>query len=318
VVALGLAVGTVLITWQRNEALANLTEAKAQRQRAEGNFYRALDVVNEMVTPFDREALHNNPQVQELRQNLLQQALKYYQSFLVEDSTEPATRRETAAAYIYSSGMYNRLKEFTKAEEAFARAMALYAQLTVDLPNDHFHWQELGQTQNLRGISLHKLGRTQEAADEFRRARESYRHAVQVSPEDSRALNYLAWFLTVCPQETFRDPSQAVQLARKAIALSPNRPSLWNTLGAALYRAGDWQAAETALHKAMQLRQGGDFYDWYFLAMVYWRQGNKQEALRWYGKANEWMEKNGARDDIMQDEAAAVLRSEDPPSAKPD
>ena len=58
------------------------------------------------------------------------------------------------------------------------------------------------------------------------------------------------------------------------------------------YRAGDWKAAIAALDKSMQLRKGGDSFDWFFLAMAHWQLGNKDEARKWYDQAVEWMEKN--------------------------
>ena len=39
----------------------------------------------------------------------------------------------------------------------------------------------------------------------------------------------------------------------------------------------------------MALRNGGDCADWFFLAMVHWRLGDKAEARQWYDKADLWM-----------------------------
>ena len=41
-------------------------------------------------------------------------------------------------------------------------------------------------------------------------------------------------------------------LARQAVAKQPVRAN-WNTLGVALYRAGDWKGAIEALGKSMEL-----------------------------------------------------------------
>jgi hypothetical protein len=46
------------------------------------------------------------------------------------------------------------------------------------------------------------------------------------------------------------------------------------------------------LEKSMQLRNGGDGEDWFFLAMAHWQLGNEDEALRWYERGVGWMEKN--------------------------
>ena len=41
----------------------------------------------------------------------------------------------------------------------------------------------------------------------------------------------------------------------------------------------------------MELRKGGDVFDWYFLAMAQWQLGHKNEARKWYDKGVEWTDK---------------------------
>jgi uncharacterized protein HemY len=76
------------------------------------------------------------------------------------------------------------------------------------------------------------------------------------------------------------------------------------------YRAGTWQVALAALEKAMELRQGGDSYDWLFLAMCHEKLGDKEKARQWYDRATRWMDKNKATDEELRhfrEEAAQVL-----------
>ena len=63
-------------------------------------------------------------------------------------------------------------------------------------------------------------------------------------------------------------------------------------MGAAQYGAGDWQAAVESLTKSIELRSGGDAFDWYFLAMAHCRLGNMEEASKWHQQAVVWEEKN--------------------------
>ena len=76
------------------------------------------------------------------------------------------------------------------------------------------------------------------------------------------------------------------------MTIAPADASFWNTLGVAAYRSGDWKTASEALEKSMSLHQGGDAFDWFFLAMTRWRQNQPDEAKRWLDQANEWAEKN--------------------------
>jgi uncharacterized protein HemY len=106
------------------------------------------------------------------------------------------------------------------------------------------------------------------------------------------AWHNLARLLATCLEEKLRAPRRAVEAARKAIALVPNQGWYWNTLGVAHYRAGDWKAAAAALEKSVALRNGGDSFDWFFLAMTHWRLDQKDQARKRYDEAVRWMEKH--------------------------
>jgi tetratricopeptide (TPR) repeat protein len=134
------------------------------------------------------------------------------------------------------------------------------------------------------------------------------REAVKWGGNDPNALDSLAWFLANSPG--FRAPPLAVELARQAVELAPREGEYWTTLGAAHYRAGDWNGAVKALEEATARRKGGDGAGWFFLAMAHWKLGDKEEARRWYHRASEWMEKNKPGDEelrFFRDEAAQLL-----------
>jgi tetratricopeptide (TPR) repeat protein len=129
-------------------------------------------------------------------------------------------------------------------------------------------------------------------------------------PDDAAAMNSLAWSLATA-SEDMRRPERAVELARRAVELKPNSGRLHNTLGQACYRAGDWNASIAALDNSMDLRRGGDSFDWFFLAMAHWQLGHADEAGQWYDRAVEWMETNQPQNDELlriRTEAAALLK----------
>ncbi len=81
-------------------------------------------------------------------------------------------------------------------------------------------------------------------------------------------------------------------------------------MGVAYYRAGKWQAAIKALTRSMELRNGGDSFDWFFLAMTHEKEGRKDEARKWYDQAARWMDKNQSKNEELnriRAEAAALL-----------
>jgi hypothetical protein len=81
-------------------------------------------------------------------------------------------------------------------------------------------------------------------------------------------------------------------------------------LGVAQYRSGDWKAAVEALMKSVQLRQGGDSFDFFFLAMAHWQLNEKEKARAGYDRAVAWMDKNRPEDEELKRfraEATALL-----------
>jgi WD domain, G-beta repeat len=113
------------------------------------------------------------------------------------------------------------------------------------------------------------------------------------------------------PDAKLTDINRAVELAKKAVELVPIQGKFWNALGVAQYRAGNWKAGLAALEKSMQIRGGGDAFDWFFAAMSNWRLGARQEALKWYDRAVAWTAKYKADDVELQRfkaEACTLLR----------
>jgi tetratricopeptide (TPR) repeat protein len=121
-----------------------------------------------------------------------------------------------------------------------------------------------------------------------------------LDPRDTLAPNNLAWFLTTYADVSFHDPARAVGLAKRAVDLALGDGNLWNTLGVAHYRAGNWKAAVESLTRAADLEEGGTAFDFFFLAMAHWKLGATDEARKWYDRAIEWMDKNAKGNDELR------------------
>jgi tetratricopeptide (TPR) repeat protein len=108
----------------------------------------------------------------------------------------------------------------------------------------------------------------------------------------AEAHNNLAWLLATCPNTELHDAPEALRLARRAVEVEPQQGNFWNTLGVAFYRAGELEEAKKALEKSLELRNAGDSFDWFFLALVDLKRGKPDQAREWYDKAVAWYQNN--------------------------
>jgi superkiller protein 3 len=210
-------------------------------------------------------------------------------------------------------------------------AIAVYRKAIESNPSmPHYHYYRLGNLLRAKGdldgaiaafgAAIHlkqdypeahcNLGLVLEARGRLDEAIREYSEAIRLKQDFADAHNALAWLLATCPEDEVRNPSRAVKLARKAVELAPKSGMCWNTLGVAHYRLGEDKAAVAALHKSMELHQGGDAFDWLFLAMAHRRLGDPDEARKWYDKAVQWQEKSSRTLDPHQAEELRRFREE--------
>jgi tetratricopeptide (TPR) repeat protein len=93
--------------------------------------------------------------------------------------------------------------------------------------------------------------------------------------------NSIAW--TGAPfADSGMDPKRLVELAEQAVSSDRNSAAYLDTLGVALYRAGQHDAAVARLAEAVKLHGEGGFASTkLFLAMAHHRAGHAEEARRW-------------------------------------
>ena len=116
-------------------------------------------------------------------------------------------------------------------------------------------------------------------------SRAMFQLARVLDPDDPTTLNDIAWTVASRPETPTADLAQALDLIREAVAKAPDDGSFRNTLGVVRYRLGDWKGAVEALEDSVRLRDGGDPFDWLFLAMARHRLGERDVARRWLEKS---------------------------------
>jgi tetratricopeptide (TPR) repeat protein len=157
-------------------------------------------------------------------------------------------------------------------------------------------------------------------AAELRAARQKlYRLLWETCSADAATYNRYAWIMADSFDPELRDPPMAVQMARKAVQLAPDRYEPWITLGVALHRNGEWGDAVEALQKSNQIHENAS--SCIFLAMAHWQLGDKEKAGPYFRKAVELMDKDKPVDKENlrhRAEAAALLGIKDEPPGEKD
>jgi tetratricopeptide (TPR) repeat protein len=270
-------------------ALAGEAEARRQRGRAQTNFQRALVGAARILMELDEKPGAPPLQGDRLREALVGQGLQFFQSFIDDKSPDPAVRFESAQAYDQMGRVYCSQYKGEQGQAMLRKEFAILQGLVDEYPQEKRYWRHLIQTRYVMGLMYTSLKQPRAAHAEYVRTAELYRLALP-HDGDGATLNNYASFLSDCPDVAARDPARAVTLAEQAVAREPGVGAYWNTLGVARYRTGQWSAAEAALKRSVELRKGGDPWDWFFLAMTAWRQGDREQARGWYDRSVRWMD----------------------------
>jgi len=92
------------------------------------------------------------------------------------------------------------------------------------------------------GLWLQILGDLQYSINQEQSARDSYEQALRLAPDNTEALNNLAWLLLTTQEPTLRNPEKALLLAEKAAAKT-RTPHVLDTLATAHWANGNQEEA---------------------------------------------------------------------------
>ena len=223
--------------------------------------------------------------------------LEYYSRKIADDPTR--TRNWEGRSVVHY-----RLKQF---EAAIGDATKLIE--LAPLSAQHYSWRK----------------RLYCCIEDYSRAAEDARMAVEIMPEDANAIDSLAW-LYVTGAAEIRNPQAALSLASKAVQVTPESYRYRTTLGAAHYRLKQYDQAIEQLEKASAISGvTPTASNQFFLAMSYQADGQPEQVASCLLNAVTWWAKQGklAADSVLtlerlRTEAEILISSSNPNPGSPE
>src|SRR5262249_40037216 len=122
----------------RDEEIRQRNYAEAQERQAAKNYQLARNAVDQMLTRNGQDRLASEPHMGEVRRDLLDRALHFYNQFLAERSTDPQTIAATAQASARVGDIQELLGRPREAERAYTNAIDLFGQLQTPSAQDRY------------------------------------------------------------------------------------------------------------------------------------------------------------------------------------
>jgi serine/threonine-protein kinase len=156
---------TVLAALAASTVLIGRESARreAQRQRAEENFTRAREAVDQMLTEVAEVELADVPHMQSVRKTLLEKARQFYREFLDQKSNDPAVRREAGRSHLRLGEIDRLLGDDLAAEQAFRQGIAILEALVRDDAAGRDARRDLAMGEDGLGMLLKKAHRFKES-----------------------------------------------------------------------------------------------------------------------------------------------------------
>jgi serine/threonine protein kinase/tetratricopeptide (TPR) repeat protein len=147
----------------RKQAEEEKTKAERERLRAESRFLLAREAVDVMLSRVGQEQLAYEPHMQNIRQDLLEKAMAFYERFLKEKSQDPSLRWEAARAQLRVADIRQMLGRQEQAEEAYRQGLEYLDNLVHEFPSRPEYRRDLGSGCNNLANLLKDIGKLSEA-----------------------------------------------------------------------------------------------------------------------------------------------------------
>jgi len=170
-------------------------EVQRQRERAEANFLKARQAVDDAFRLVSEEELLDAPGLQPLRRRLLERSMSYYEDFLEDAADVPGLTLDLASAQVNIGEIVSEIGKPEDALHAYHESIMLLEQELEESPEERERMRLLAKAVNGAGVVLDAMGRAEEALEYYERARTLIDRLLAEQPEDPELQRELAGVL---------------------------------------------------------------------------------------------------------------------------
>jgi serine/threonine protein kinase/tetratricopeptide (TPR) repeat protein len=250
-VATALLAGVVAFAWQARIANRQTRIAQDNERRANENYLLARQAVDDYLTRVSENTLlrvQPSRDLRELRKQLLEDALKFYRSFIDQHRDDPGLRRELARAYVRVAKITDAIGSRPDALAGHSKALEIRRSLADADPDDPTLRVEVAETLQAIGVLQRSMGRSADAVAALEEARRLLDDVFRSNPDIREAAFQLAKvnsFLgaahVVSAQWDLARPlyDRANELLSRLVEADPAEPKYLRELAWSIYRLGN-------------------------------------------------------------------------------
>jgi len=219
---------SIALAWSQYRAAARLRAAQAltqvQKSRAKENLRDAQQAVEDYLARVSDETLldpEDSGDFRQLRQNLLEDALKYYQRFLARQGTDPKLLDDQALAYSNIASILGEIGSANESKSMWQKALFIRERIARENPTDPQAGIELAACLFCVADREASLGNHDEALRVFDRALAVLEPLARAHPADGDALRLLGVTLSCSgrEQERIGQTAAALNSFRRAVPI---------------------------------------------------------------------------------------------------
>jgi len=182
----GLGVATFLIGRARRETERQRDAAERQREEALRKRRQARRAVDTMYTRVAEKWLQDEPGLERLQREFLEEALEFYRQFAAEDEADLGVGQETGNAHARVGGILSTLGNRKEAAAEYGRAIAILEPLAAEHPGNADLANDLAQSHHGLAIVQGWTGDKRSAEANERRAIDIWERLVRNYPNVPR------------------------------------------------------------------------------------------------------------------------------------